>query len=151
MSAFDRAVAATAHPLLVLTRLLIGLFLIWVGLTKCVPGWNPLDSDSQAFLGAVVQGHVNPQIALWLIGGWQILTGLTLCIVPSLRLSIVLMWLLLVLYGLIIGFHVTELFDSNGLPTAFAGLALRNCLLTLAGLAIASYTVKVTSDQPAKK
>lgn len=151
MSAFDRAVAATAHPLLVLTRLLIGLFLVWIGLAKCIPGWNPLDGEAQALLGSVTQGHLDPQIALWLIGGWQILTGLTLCIVPSLRLSIVLMWLLLVLYGLVIGFHVTELIDAKGQPTAFAGLALRNCLLTLAGLGIASYAIKMTSDQPARK
>jgi hypothetical protein len=144
MSAFDRLVSVTANPMLVACRLLIGLFLVWIGLTKLIPGWNPLDAESIAFLGTVAQGKLDGQIGIYLVGGWQILAGLALCIVPALRLAVILLWLLLVLYAVIIVFHLPALFAVDHQPTLLASLALRNALLTLAGAAIASWSVKLT-------
>ena len=43
-SAYPRLISSSATPLLVLSRLLIGLFLIWIGLCKIIPGWNPLEA-----------------------------------------------------------------------------------------------------------
>jgi hypothetical protein len=149
MPAFDRFVSATANPMLVTTRLLIGLFLVWVGLAKLIPGWNPLDSDSVSFLGTVTQGKLDGQIGLYLIGGWQIIAGLALCIVPALRLAVILLWLLIALYIGIIAFHLPALLDANHQPTLLASLTLRNALLTFAGAGIASWSVKLTPQNRA--
>ena len=152
MSAIDRFASATANPLLVLTRLLIGLFLIWLGLTKIVPGWGSFDADATQLMGTLSMGKLDGQIGLYLLGGWQVLSGLALCIIPALRLAVVLLWLLLVLFVLVVVFHLPALYDG-GVPTVFAGVVLRNVLLGLAGLAIASYSVKVAgpSQKPAPK
>ena len=144
MSVFDRFISASANPMLVTCRLLIGLFLVWIGLTKLIPGWNPLDSDSIAFLGTMTQGKLDGQIGLYLIGGWQIIAGLALCIVPALRLAVILLWLLIALYILVIVTHLPALLDANHQPTLLASLTLRNALLTFAGAAIASWSVKLT-------
>ncbi len=142
MSIFRPLASATANPLLVLTRLLIGLFLIWLGLTKVVPGWGHFDADATALVQALALDHIDGRIGLYVIGGLQILTGAALCVVPALELAVALLWLLLALYLLVVVFHLPALRDANGLPTLFAGSMLRNALLTIAGLAVASYSVK---------
>lgn len=147
MSAIDRIASATANPLLVLTRLLLGLFFVWLGLTKLVPGWNAFETEGAALLTAMAQGKFDGQIALYLIGGWQVIAGLALCVVPAIRLSLVLLFLLLALYGLLVAFSLPALHDSNGLPTAFAELTLRNALLTIAALAVAAHTIRVTPSK----
>lgn len=148
MSAIDSFASATANPLLVLTRLLIGLFLIWLGLTKIVPGWGHFDADAVQLMNTMTGGRLDGQVGLYLIGGWQVLTGLALCIIPALRLAVILLWLLLALFVVLVVFHLSAVYEG-GAPTAFAGMMLRNFLLTLAGLAIASYSVKVAG--PAQK
>jgi len=147
MAAIDRFASATASPLLVLTRLLIGIFLVWLGLTKIIPGWAPFDADAVQLMNTLTGGKLDGQIALYLIGGWQIITGVALCIIPALRLAIILLWLLLGLFLMLVVFNLSAVYQS-GAPTAFAGMLMRNFLLTLAGLAIASYSVKVAG--PAK-
>ena len=148
MSAIDRFASATANPLLVASRLLLGLFLIWLGLTKLVPGWGNYDVDAVQTMQAFTYGKLDGQIGLYLIGGWQVLTGLAVCIIPALRLAIVLLWLLLALYVVLVAFHLPALFE-DGLPTPFAAMTLRNALLTFVALAIASYSLKAAG--PATK
>ena len=150
MSAIDRFASATANPLLVLSRLLIGLFLVWLGLTKIIPGWAPFEGDAQLLLSTMTQGKLDGQIGIWLIGGWQVLAGLALCIVPALRLAIILLWLQLALLGVVVYFHLGALHDGSGLPTLFAHMMLRNTVITFVGLAIASHSVMVFGPAQAK-
>ncbi len=140
-SFLTRCIGISANPLMTLSRLLIGLFLIWLGLCKCVPGWNPLDTDTSLLVAAFTHGKVDPTIFLYLIGGWQVLAGVTLLLVMTARFSIVLLWLLVVVYGLLAFFQFPALHEE-GQPTMVASMGLRNALLTLAAIAIASRGVK---------
>ena len=151
MSAIDRLASVTANPLLVLSRLVIGLFLVWLGLTKIIPGWAPFEADAQLLLSTMTQGKLDGQIGIWLIGGWQVIAGLALCILPALRLAIILLWLQLALFGVVVAFHLNSLHDGSGVPTPFANMMLRNAVITLVGLAIASHSVMVFGPAKAKK
>ena len=152
MSAIHALASATANPLIILTRLLLGLFFIWLGLTKVIPGWSIYEGDSMVLMSTFSEGKIDGQVGLYVLGGMQILTGLALCIVPALELSFVLLWLLLGLYVALVVVHSASLRGSDGLPTALAHLVLRNGLLVMAGLAIAGHTIKVSQPKakPAK-
>jgi hypothetical protein len=151
MSAIDRFASATANPLLVLSRLVIGLFLVWLGLTKIIPGWAPFEGDAQLLMSTMTQGKLDGQIGIWLIGGWQVIAGLALCILPALRLAIILLWLQLALFGVVVAFHLSALHDGSGLPTLFAHMMLRNAVITFVGLAIASHSVMVFGPAKPRK
>lgn len=140
-SALTRLIGSSANPLLTLSRLLIGLFLIWLGLTKCIPGWNPLEVDAQTLASALTQGKIDSTLLLYLIGGWQVLAGATLLLIKTARLAIVLLWLLIMVYGILFFFQFAALHDGNQ-PTLLASLVIRNALLTLAAIAITSRGVK---------
>ncbi len=140
-SALTRLIIASANPLLALSRLSIGLFLIWIGLCKIVPGWNPLEAESQVLLSALTHGKIDSTLLFYIIGGWQVLAGALLLLVRTARPAILMLWLLVVLYGMLACFEFPAL-HVDGQPTLVASIALRNALLTLAAIAIASRGVK---------
>lgn len=150
MSAIHAAASLTANPLMVITRLLLGLFLVWLGVTKLVPGWNNLESDSLVLLSTFTQGKIDPQVGMYVLGGLQVITGLALCVIPALRWSFVLLWVLLAMYVTLAVVHAPELLD-NGLPTPLAHLIIRNFLIVLAALSIAAHTIKVSAPTAHKE
>lgn len=134
-------IGASANPLLTVSRLLIGAFLIWIGLTKCIAGWNPLETETQLLLSALTQDKIDSKILLYAIGGWQVIAGATLLLIPTARLAIVLLWVLMVLYCVLFFYQFSAL-HLDGQPTQLASMMVRNALLTLATIAIASRGVK---------
>jgi hypothetical protein len=152
MSAIHALASATANPLIILTRLLLGLFFIWLGLTKVIPGWSIYESDSTLLIATFAEGKIDGLVGLYVLGGLQMVTGLALCIVPALELSFVLLWLLLGMYVALFVLHAASLHAGDGLPTPLAHLILRNGLLIMAGLAIAAHTIRVSQPKtkPAK-
>ena len=141
-SFLDRLIAGSASTALLLVRFLLALFFIWLGLTKCVPGWNPLDTEVQTMLTAMTQGKVDGSVLIYVIGGAQILAGLLLLVPGTLRFAVILLGLLLATYIAMAVFHLPDLHDGKGLPTLFATIVLRNALLTLAAIAVAARAVK---------
>lgn len=152
MSAIHAFAAATANPLIIITRLVLGLFFIGLGLTKVIPGWNIYESDSVTLMTMFAEGKIDGQVGVYVLGGLQILTGLALCIIPALEFSFVLLWLLFALFVALVVLHHAALISDNGVPTALAQVVLRNALLVLAALAIAAHTIKVSQPKakPAK-
>lgn len=153
MSAIHALASATANPLITVTRLLVGLFFIGLGLTKLVPGWSIYEGDSAVLAAIFAEGKADGQIGLYVLGGLQLMAGLALCIVPALHLSFILLWLLFAVYVTLGVLHHTSLYGSGHVPTAFAHLILRDGLLVLTALALAAHTIKVSQPQakPAKK
>ncbi len=147
MSAIHALASATANPLIIISRLVLGLFFIWLGLTKVIPGWNVYENDSLALIKMFAEGKIDAQVGMYILGGLQIITGLALCIIPALELSFVLLWLLLVLFVGLIVLHHEVLIGSDWVPTALAQIVLRNGLLVLAALAIAAHTIKVSQPK----
>ena len=146
MSAIHSFASATANPLLVITRLLLGLFLVWLGVTKLVPGWNAFDGDSTLLMSAFTGGKIDGQVGMYVLGGLQVVTGLALCIVPAIEMSFLLLWILMGLYIAFGVLHASELIDNNR-PTPLAQLIIRNCLLTLAALAVAAHTITMSAPK----
>ena len=146
MSALHAFASATANPLLVITRLLLGLFLVWLGVTKLIPDWNSHEVDAALLMSAFTGGKIDAQVGMYLLGGVQVVTGLALCIVPALELSFLLLWVLMGLYITLGVLHHSDLFVDY-FPTPLAQLIIRNCLLTLAALAVAAYTIKVAAPK----
>jgi len=144
MSAIHAFASASANPLLVVTRLLLGLFLVWLGVTKLVPGWGIHEGDATLLMSVFTGGKIDGQVGMYLLGGVQVITGLTLCIVPALKMSFIFLWILMGLYVALGVLHTSELVEKN-FPTPLAQLIIRNCLLTLAALAVAAYTIKVAA------
>lgn len=146
MSALHAFASATANPLLVITRLLLGLFLVWLGVTKLVPGWNSYEGDALLLMSVFTGGKIDGQVGMYLLGGVQVITGLAMCIVPALEMSLLLLWILMGLYVALGVLHSSELLEKN-FPTPLAQLIIRNCLLTMAALAVAAHTIHVTAPQ----
>ncbi len=149
MSPVHSLASVTANPLIVFTRLLLGLFFVWLGLTKLIPGWASFEGDAVALLGGLTHGTIDSQLALYVLGGVQVITGLTLCIVPAINLAVILLWLLLALYGALVVTQLPAMLDDKHLPTVFAQMILRNILLTIAALAVASHTIRVSAPKTA--
>ena len=146
MSTIHAFASASANPLLVITRLLLGLFLVWLGVTKLVPGWSSHEGDAALLMTAFTGGIIDAQMGMYLLGGVQVITGLALCIVPALEMSFLLLWILMGLYVALGVLNISDLFDKS-FPTPLAQLLIRNCLLTLSALAVAAYTIKVAAPK----
>ena len=146
MSAIHAFASATANPLLVSTRLVLGLFFVWLGVTKLVPGWNSHEVDAALLMTAFTGGKIDAQVGMYLLGGVQVITGLAMCIVATLEFSFLLLWILMGLYVTLGVLHMSDLFVDN-FPTPLAQLIIRNCLMTLAALAVAAYTIKVAAPK----
>ncbi len=132
---------ATLAPLLTnLARLVLALVLVWIGLAKCVPGWNPGQVDSEQLMSLLTVGKVDGTVALMVVGGLQMLAGFCLAI-PRLAGAAVTVLVLLFAMGVTLAIlHWPILVGGAGgvTPNAVGTGLVKGLALHLAAMALAA-------------
>jgi hypothetical protein len=133
-------IAASLTPILGhLTRLSLVAALVWLGLTKCVPAWNPAQADAEHLVSLLTAMKIDPAIGLIIIGVLQALAGLCLMMRRTAAAGVLLFALLLGLGITLAVMHLTQLVGPSGWVPNQQGLSLlKGLVLHLVGLTFAA-------------
>jgi len=136
---------ATLAPLLTnLARLVLALVLVWIGLAKCVPGWEPGTVDSEQLMSLLTVGKVDGTVALTVVGGLQMLAGLCLAIPRLAGAAVTVLFLLFAIGVTLAIMHWPVMVGGAGgvTPNAIGTGLLKGLTLHLAAMALAAASAK---------